>query len=154
MKKLLLLSALIAAFAMSAMAQDKASDVKKLLQLTSSEKMISGIFDNIIPAMKQQASTQIKGVDSKEKLDKYVEFMMTELKGITIKMANEEMLKSYDKAFTHEEIKDMIKFYESPTGKKMLAKTPELSADMMNAMMTKYMPAFQEKMTKKLEELK
>ncbi len=153
MKKLLLLSVLTIAFAMSSIAQDKTSDVKKLLQLMNSEKMVDGMFDNMTPMLKQQAGAQLKGGDSKAKMDQYVDFMMKEVKELTHKLINEDMVNSYDKAFTHEEIQNLIKFYESPTGKKMTEKTPEISAAMMNAMMTKYMPAFQEKLTKKLSEL-
>jgi hypothetical protein len=154
MKKLLLLSVLTAVFTVNATAQDKTSDVKKLLQLTSSEKMLEGIFSNMVPALKQQASAQLKGGDSKEKLDGYVDFMMKELQEITKKLLHEDMVSIYDKSFTHAEIKDMIKFYESPTGKKMIEKTPELTTDVVSAMMTKYMPEFQEKLGKKLGELK
>lgn len=145
---------LTAVFTVNATAQDKTSDVKKLLQLTSSEKMLEGIFSNMVPALKQQASAQLKGGDSKEKLDGYVDFMMKELQEITKKLLHEDMVSIYDKSFTHAEIKDMIKFYESPTGKKMIEKTPELTTDVVSAMMTKYMPEFQEKLGKKLGELK
>lgn len=64
------------------------------------------------------------------------------------------MVLTYDKLLTHEEIKDLIKSYEAPTGKKMIEKTPEITKDLMNSLMTKYMPEFQEKLTKKLESLK
>ena len=79
---------------------------------------------------------------------------MTETKELTKKIVNEEMVRLYETHFTHSEIKDMIAFYESPTGKKMLEKTPELTTDLMNVMMTKYMPEFQQKIGGKLEELK
>jgi hypothetical protein len=36
----------------------------------------------------------------------------------------------------------------------MLEVTPEISKDLMNAMSEKYMPEFQAKLTKKLEELR
>jgi hypothetical protein len=59
----------------------------------------------------------------------------------------------YDKTYTHEEIKDINRFYESPTGKKMLAKMPELMNESMQTMQTKYMPELMEKMKTKMEEL-
>ena len=134
--------------------QDKAADAKKLIEVMAAEKMIDGMMDNMIPMLKQQASGQIKGADAKEKFDKYVDFLMTETKELTKKIVNEEMVRLYETHFTHSEIKDMIAFYESPTGKKMLEKTPELTTDLMNVMMTKYMPEFQQKIGGKLEELK
>ncbi len=151
---MLLLSVLAIVFATNAMAQDKTSDLKKLFQLMKSEQMLDGAFNNMIPMLKQQASAQFKDSESKEKLDRYLDFMMKEVKEVTSKLLNEDMVGIYDKNFTHGEIKDLIKFYESPTGKKMVEKTPELSADLMNAMMTKYVPELQEKLSKKLNELK
>ena len=49
---------------MSSVAQDKASDLKKLFALMDTEKMVDGMMDNMIPALKQQASGQIKGDDA------------------------------------------------------------------------------------------
>ncbi|NLY25110.1 MAG: DUF2059 domain-containing protein [Bacteroidales bacterium] len=154
MKKLLFLSILIISVTMSSVAQDKASDLKKLFALMDTEKMVDGMMDNMIPALKQQASGQIKGDDAEVKFNTYMDFMMNEVKKLSIKLVNEEMVNIYDKHFTQDEIKDLIKFYESPTGKKLLETTPEISKDLMNSMMTNYMPEFQEKLTNKLYELK
>jgi len=139
---------------MSSNAQDKASDLKKLFKLMDSEKMIDGMMNNMILALKQQASGQIQENGAKEKYDKYIDFMMNEVKELSKKLVNEEMVNIYDKHFTHEEIKDLVQFYESPTGKKLLEKNPEITKDLINSMMTKYMPEFQERLTKKMEELK
>ena len=79
---------------------------------------------------------------------------MNEVKKLSIYMVKEEMVNIYEKHFTQDEIKDLIKFYESPTGKKLLETTPEISKDLMNSMKTNYMPEFQEKLTNKLYELK
>jgi len=117
-----------------------------------SEKMIDGMMNNMILALKQQASGQIQENGAKEKHDKYIDFMMNEVKELSKRLVNEEMVNIYDKHFTHEEIKDLIQFYESPTGKKLLEKNPEISKDLMNSMMTKYMPEFKERLTKKMEE--
>jgi len=46
----------------------------------------------------------------------------------------------YRKTFTSEEIEAMVKFYESPTGKAMLDKTPLLIQNLMAAMQQKLMP--------------
>jgi hypothetical protein len=154
MKKLLLLSIIAIVFSIGSFAQDKASDLKKLFELMDSEKMIDGIMNNMIPSLKQQASVQIQGEDAKEKFDQYIDFLMSETKELSNILVNEEMVDIYDKYFSHEEIKDLISFYESPTGKKILKITPEISKDLMNSMMTKYMPEFQEKLTKELEKLK
>ena len=154
MKKLLLLSFLSMTFAMNSFSQDKATDLKRLFELMHTDKMIDGVMNNMIPALKKQAGEMIQGEDAKEKFDKYIEFMMGETKALTHKLVDEEMAQIYDKHFTHEDIKAYIVFYESSAGKKMLEKIPEITKDLMDAMTTKYLPEFQEKLTKKLNELK
>lgn len=154
MKKLMIISVLLLSVTFISFGQDKSADLKKLFTLMNTDKMLDDMMNNMIPAMKQQAGAQIQGADAKEKMEKYIEFLMTETKELSKKLINEEMVQIYDKHFTATEIKDLIVFYESPTGQKMLAKTPEITKDLMNAMVTKYMPEYQEKLRKKLEELK
>ncbi len=153
MKKLLFLSILTITLSVSSIAQDKATDLKKLFSLMDTEKMIDGMMDNMVTVFKQQANEQFQGDDS-AKTDKYFEFVVEETKVMSKKLVNEDMVNIYDKHFTHEEVKDLIKFFESSTGKKMLDKTPEITMDLMNIIMSKHMPEFQEKLEKKLEELK
>ena len=154
MKKLLLITILTLSFVLTSNAQDKASDLKTLFGLMNTEKMMDGMMESILPMMKQNASENIKGDDAKEKFDKYMDFVTSETKELTNRLINEEMVLIYDRHFTHQEVKDLIQFYESKTGKKMLEKTPEIMKDLMSSMMTKYMPDLQEKMMKKLQESK
>lgn len=154
MKKLLLITILTLSFVLTSNAQDKASDLKTLFGLMNTEKMMDGMMGSILPMMKQRASENIKGDDAKEKFDKYIDFVTSETKEFTNRLINEEMVLIYDRHFTHQEVKDLIQFYESKTGEKMLEKTPEIMKDLMSTVMTKYMPDLQEKMMKKLEESK
>ena len=153
MKKVFLFSILTVVFTMSSIAQDKTSDLKKLFELMQSEKMVGEALDNMAPMLRQQASEKIKGSNSQEKLDKYVNFIKEGLKEISNELINKEMVNNYSENFTHEEIQDLIKFYESPTGKKVIEKTPELTKGLMNSMMSKYMPEFQEKLKQQMDEL-
>ena len=155
MKKIILLSILTIFLGISSYGQDKkAKDLKKLFELMKAEKMIDVMMENMIPMIKQQANGKIMGDKAKEKFEEYMGFVMSETKAMTIKIVNDEMPLIYDKHFTHDEIKDLIKFYKSPTGQKLLEKTPEISKDLMNSMITKQMPEMQEKISNKLKELK
>jgi hypothetical protein len=120
----------------------------------NTDKMVDALMNNMIPILKKQARDQIQGADAQEKMDMYIEFVMDELRELSKKLANEEMVQIYDNHFTHEEIKDLIAFYESSTGKKFLEVTPEISKDLLNSMSVKYIPDFQARLVKKLEELK
>jgi hypothetical protein len=112
------------------------------------------MMESMIPMMKQQANGKIMDDNAKEKYDKYMGFVMNEMKELSKKIINEEMPLIYDKHFTHKDIKQLIKFYKSPIGQKMLDKTPELTKDLMNLIMTKQLPELQDKFSKKLMELK
>jgi uncharacterized protein len=154
MKKIIIISVLIMGFSNVSFSQDKSTDLKRLFTLMNTDKMVDAIMNNIIPILKKQANDQIQGPEAKEKFDMYIEFMMNETRELSKKLINEEMVQIYDNHFTHQEIKDLIAFYESSTGQKMLEVTPEISKDLMNAMSEKYMPESQAKLNKKLDELK
>lgn len=155
MKKLVLISILTMTFVLPLAAQDqKVSDIKKLFELMKTDKMIDGMMESMIPMLKQATNGKIMDEKAKEKAENYSSFMMNEIKELSSKIINEEMPLIYDKYFTHKEIKDMIKFYKSSTGQKMIEKTPEISKDLMNSMISKQLPEFQEKLSKKLKESK
>lgn len=152
MKKLFLLSILAFAFTMNVIAQDKIADIKRLLEVMNSEQMSETMLDSMTPLLKQQVGEKIKENSAKEKFDSTMDAMMDEVKELSNKLVNVELVNIYDKHFTHEEIKDLIKFYESPTGKKILEKSPEITKELMNSMMTRYMPEFQNNLSRRLEE--
>ncbi len=152
MKKLIFLSLLAIAVTTSGFAQDKASDLKRLLKLMNAEATIDQMTDNLKSVFKQQAFGLFDGEDASEQIDKFMNFVMDEVKELSKKMIDVEMVTIYDKHFTHDEVKDLIKFYESPTGKKLLEKSPAMTKELMN-LMAKYMPEIQEKMSKHIEEL-
>lgn len=154
MKKFFLLSILTLYFTMSAIARDKITDIKYLLKLVNSEQVSDAMINSMIPVLKQQASEKIQENSAKEKFNSLMDTLIIEMKELSNKLVNEELVNIYAKHFTHEEIKDLITFYESPIGRKILEKSLEITKELMNAMMTKYMPEFQKNLNKKLEELK
>lgn len=158
MKKLVLLSIITIAFVMGSMAQDKISDIKRLLEVMNSEQMSEAMLNSMVPVLKQQINSRIKENSAKKKIDKmmddFTDAMMEEMKELSRKLNDVELVNIYDKHFTQGEIQDLIEFYESPTGKKILEKNPEITKELMSSMMTKYMPEIQKNLNKKLEELK
>lgn len=154
MKKIVLFS-LIGLFSLAGAVaqQDNAADLKRLMTAMQTDKIVEAMMSNMQSAMKQQVSAITKGEQLKEKMDGYMDFVAQETLEMTKKLINEELPAIYEKNFTRDEIRDLIKFYESPIGKKVLEKTPEISAEIMGVTSTKYMPGFQEKMKNKMNEL-
>ena len=73
---------------------------------------------------------------------------------MSMKILNEEMVKSYDKHYTQQEIKELIKLYETPVMQKVLKLSPIINQEMMSAVTTKYLPEYQAKIMQKMNELK
>jgi hypothetical protein len=99
----------------------KLADVQKLLNLT-------GVANLGIQAMDQMLQN-LKG-----SMPQVPEKAWTEFR----KEVNTDGLLStiatiYDKHLTHAEVKELIKFYESPVGKKMISVMPAITAESMQA---------------------
>lgn len=58
----------------------------------------------------------------------------------------------YDKYFTESEIRDLVMFYKSPTGRKTTAVTPDLFAESMSNTMTALKPKVAEIMSELMAE--
>ncbi|MEI7905556.1 MAG: DUF2059 domain-containing protein [Candidatus Firestonebacteria bacterium] len=105
------------------------ADIKKLLELTGGAKLAGQMLEQ----MKQYTFKMIAEKTKDEQMDaetqaltkKYIE---KRLENLLNEKSMQEMLDLsipiYDKYMTNSEINDIIKFYESPTGKKMVAATP------------------------------
>ncbi|MGY6648185.1 DUF2059 domain-containing protein [Wenyingzhuangia sp. IMCC45574] len=154
MKKQIILITIITLFTFKANAQDKSEAIKELFEVMQIEKMTSKILDNMLPAMQQQGKQLFKDEKKQDKYNTYMQFVMEEAKKTTVSLAKDDMPAIYAKHFSVEEIKDLTNFYKTATGKKMLEKTPEITKDMMQIMMQKQMPQFQQKIMTKIQELK
>jgi hypothetical protein len=80
--------------------------------------------------------------------------MISESGKVTKQMVYTDMVIIYDKNFTHQEIKDFIRFYKTPSGQKMIAMEPRVQQELMQMMAKQYMPELQAKFKAKLAELK
>ncbi len=111
MKKLILV-AFVALFSFTVNAQDKdqfTKDTEKLMVILikPSFKPVIAQFSGMVPD------------DKKEAFKKDVEATMPQLYS--------DMAKIYMDEFTHDEIKELLKFYATPVGKKMAEKSGDMS---------------------------
>ena len=99
----------------------KRADIQKLMDLTGAGNIGVQAADQLIANMKT-ALPQVK------------EAFWNEFRK---ELSAEELIKLiiplYDKHLTHPEIKELIKFYETPVGKKMIAVMPAITAESMQA---------------------
>jgi hypothetical protein len=99
--------------------QTKDEDILKLLRVSGSDKLADQMMNAMIPQFKQLVPSipDAFWVIFREKLD--VDDLVY------------ACVPAYSKYYTHNEIKQLIMFYESPIGKKMVEVTPLLMQETM-----------------------
>jgi hypothetical protein len=117
MKKLLFVFLLMAGMAAAGYGQTKKADIVRLLDISNTKMQAAQLFDLMLPSLRAMAPdvpvTFWTMFQSKLDMDSFVELFIP----------------LYDKYFTHDEIKGLIQFYESPTGKKLLEVTPLIAQE-------------------------
>lgn len=95
----------------------KQQDIKKLLVLTGSDKIAIQIIDQMIGTFKITMS-QVPDEYWKRVKKKFDAGTLVEL-----------VIPIYEKHLTHDDIKGLIKFYQSPVGKKLVSVTPDITRE-------------------------
>ncbi|MCF6133352.1 DUF2059 domain-containing protein [Flavobacterium wongokense] len=118
MKKLVI-TAMFAFVSVAGMAQEKASreDVYKVIENSGAAGQMSAIKKQILGMIPQ---------------DKQAAFLVEF--DVIIKKANEKTVDVYLEEFTKQDIKAMLDFYNSPTGKKMAQKSEVIATKSQEAM--------------------
>ena len=117
----------LAALGVQAQADSFDADIMKLQQVNGSVATTNSIFPRLVAQLKQSnhALTELQWVS-----------MKTDVFDTEVASLNEQLIPTFKKYFTQAEIKEMIAFYETPTGKKMAATTPQISMDQMQLTQT------------------
>jgi uncharacterized protein len=100
---------------------EKVADIHKLLNLSGSGKIGVQVVAQMIPALQKALPTVPQ--------DFWDDFQ----KEIHPEELEELIVPIYDKHFSHEDIKKLIAFYESPIGKKLAGELPSISQESMQA---------------------
>jgi hypothetical protein len=100
----------------------KTRDIKRLLVLSGSTNNAKIGIEGVINSLKKNTNINNLPEGFWDELTKEIDY--EELINIYVPI--------YEKNYSHQEITDMIVFYESTTGKKMLEKTPLILEESMN----------------------
>jgi hypothetical protein len=160
MKRSWIVTVLFLATVASVASADEASHREaalELLEITNARQML----DQYMASFEQMMSQQLSSMDlppdgqeaakavQKEMMDWLSEFLAwDQMKGMYVDI--------YIEVFTEEEVNELIEFYKSPLGQKLLAKMPELMQKTMQktqAMLQQKMPEFQQRLQKSLSDL-
>ena len=99
--------------------QTKNDDILKLLRISGTDKMADQMMDAIIPQFQQLIPDIPKAFWDRFRAKLNIDDLLY------------ACIPAYSKYYTHEEIKQLIAFYESPLGKRMVEITPLLAKDTM-----------------------
>ena len=124
MLKKILLSATVACLSCGAFAQDQAyaETLRKMFAVSGSEQSYHAVISQMVDMFKKQYPQVEAGYwDSFEK-----EFMATSLNDLV-----EMLIPVYYKYLTREDLEGMIKFYDTPIGKKYAQSTPLILQESM-----------------------
>ena len=137
----------------AAPSSDVRADIERLMELM-------GAYDNDVieqmgSVMAEQAARMI-GAEDPEAIERCTEIALQAVgEMLSDGDFREEMNAIYAKHLSHEDIRQMIAFYETPAGRKSIEVTPELAESMLQATMrwiAKVNPVIQERVTSQLRE--
>ncbi len=137
---LLLLATLpvAAAFAQSTPAPATKEDVQQLFELMQFHKQFDSIADLLrkqMPAIAQSTLSRQLPQATPEQVAAMNQFMDEEMATIFRSMPLDDlmqaMLPAYQHHFTHDELQELIRFYQSPVGRKMVSESPEIMSEYM-----------------------
>ena len=121
MKKVLLAFYLFASSSFVLTAQSFDDDIKKFFEVSGTEASFKNIVPMMIDNFKQNPGFSAVPTEFWDDFSTEALTSFKELLG--------EMSAVYKKHFTHEDIKQMIVFYESPIGKKFVEKQPLVQSE-------------------------
>ena len=113
---------------------EKGVDIRKLIKLTGLEEVVilsaDSVVDKIFPILKKAIAKNNPAV---------TDAVLAIMKTTTISLVKRQIsspgglvdrvIPIYDRHYTHNEIRALIKFYESPLGKKMASIRPEITRE-------------------------
>ncbi len=114
--------------AASAISPAKAADVHKLLELVGTRELMQQSFGGSMSQIKPLVTRSLPPGDYREKLvDLFFEKFQSK---INLDDFMNMAVPVYDKYFTADEVKQLIKFYETPIGKKSISVLPKLTGEL------------------------
>ena len=144
----MLMLCLAAALCGTAVSQEltKEAKIERILVLTKSEATIDQMYSQMKSTMASQLpanSTSDQRANAQQMMEKVMDLVKSRL---TWEKMRPQYIKIYSDTFSEEEIDGLLAFYQTPTGKAMIEKTPALMSSVMTltqAQMRDIMPEIQ-----------
>ncbi|MCG6187379.1 DUF2059 domain-containing protein [Maribellus maritimus] len=118
---------LLASLLTMAQTDDFENDIEKLLAINGSSAAYDMAFDQMVAQFKMMKT---------EAPDEVWKQVRTEVFDTEIEELTKQLIPVYKKHFTHDDIKELIAFYESPLGQQMTDATGKISKETMQMAQT------------------
>ncbi len=110
-------------------AASHAADAERFLQLARADKLAVPVYAQVQQMFAQRFAETGASQDKQAVLETYQAKANTELdRAVGWDKLKPDMVKLYTSNFTEQELKELISFYQSPLGKKVMEKMPTLTA--------------------------
>ena len=144
MKRILGFALLLALSLSPAIAQQPSSeespatkeDVEKLFATMHIREQMRNMMDLMAKQSKQMAQDSLRKkmpAMSQQELDRITSMVDQNMKGFDLDGMIDDMIPVYQHHLTKTNVAEMAKFYETPTGQKMLREQPQMTAEAMKA---------------------
>ena len=116
----------------------KAADIHRLLDLVGTKQIVVQMMRNMEAATKQSFGTMLERLlerepPSGERLEEILDVFMQKWKARGAEGGIEKIVPIYDRHFSHEEIRGLIQFYETPLGRRSIELIPQITQESMAA---------------------
>src|SRR5215831_2468152 len=129
--QVLLISGILA-FAAGAQESSKEAKINRLLSITANDAMFKQSFDQmektLVPPQAVQGQTPEQRARAQEQQTKALNVIKTLFTG---KDFRRTLVQAYNEAFSEQEIDGILAFYESPAGRAMTQKLPQIMMKVM-----------------------
>jgi len=149
MKKVLIVALLFSVAVTSSSIADEASHKRaalELLEVANTQKMLDQMMTSITSMMEEQCKTMKLPPDGKEAAAAFQREIMVWFSDFFVwEQMRDLYVDIYVDVFTEDELKELIRFYQSPLGQKVLKKMPELmqkSIEKTQTLLQNKMPEF------------
>jgi len=106
----------------------KQSDIRRLMEVTKATSLITQLMDSMGDGIRPVMSQSLPPGDYRDKL---IDLFIAKFRSkADPKQLIDMAVPLYDKYFSDEEIKSLIKFYETPVGQKAVSALPQLTLEM------------------------
>ena len=117
--------------ALAAVDPETATDIRHLLEITGAANLMSQIFNSQMPLIKAQLlQTLPPGEDREQIADRFIKKMEDRVSSGELV---DVLIPIYVKHFTHDDVKNILAFFDSPTGRRFLQESPAYVQEVQTA---------------------